>query len=238
MYQAIASIGGNPVTVYLLPEEPIFPPAEEADPDGLIAIGGDLSVQRLIQAYSSGIFPWFIEDKKVYWFSPDPRLIMLPGNYRRSESLKRILKQGKFSVSIDTCFEQVIRACGETPRPGDPGTWINDDFIQAYNDLYRLGLAHSFEAFEGDRLVGGLYGVSLGAAFFGESMFFERPNASKIAYSALVDFAVVNNLHFIDCQVVTDHLVRAGALSIPRPKYLEMVGKALEIPTIQGRWKF
>jgi leucyl/phenylalanyl-tRNA--protein transferase len=224
------------MTVYLLPEEPVFPPPSHADPDGLIAIGGDLSAERLIHAYASGIFPWFMEDGDVYWFSPDPRLLLIPDEYRISGSFARVLRSERFQVSIDTCFNEVIRRCAMTKRSHEDETWINDEFIMAYTRLYENGLAHSFETFYNDELVGGLYGISLGAAFFGESMFFERSNASKVALKALVDFCQDHHLKFIDCQVVTPHLINAGARPYPRNEFLLMLDGALNYPTISGSW--
>lgn len=224
------------MSVYLLPEEPCFPDPGDAEPDGLIAVGGDLTPDRLINAYASGIFPWFMEEGTIYWFSPDPRLVMIPSEYRIPDSLRRILKSNRFQVSIDTCFNEVVRRCAQTKRPDEDGTWINEEFIVAYTRLHESGLAHSFEAFDHGKLVGGLYGISLGAAFFGESMFFEQPNASKAAFAALVYFCKEKQFEFIDCQVVTPHLVAAGARPIPRRKFLLKLNMALKSPTIFGKW--
>ncbi|MEI6433577.1 MAG: leucyl/phenylalanyl-tRNA--protein transferase [Bacteroidota bacterium] len=215
------------MTVYLLHKEPLFPPVEEAEPDGLIAIGGDLSVERIICAYSQGIFPWFMEEGIVYWYSPDPRMVLFPEKFHKSESLNRILKSGKFSVRIDTGFEDVIRACASTKRTNEDGGWINESFTEAYHELYRRGLAHSVETYYRNELVGGLYGVSLGAAFFGESMFFRMPNASKVAFAALVEFCLQHGLTFIDCQVETSHLRSLGASTVSRTEYLKLLEKAL-----------
>ncbi|MCX6279814.1 MAG: leucyl/phenylalanyl-tRNA--protein transferase [Bacteroidetes bacterium] len=215
------------MTVYLLHKEPLFPPVEDAEPDGLIAIGGDLSVERIILAYSQGIFPWFMEEGDVYWYSPDPRMVLFPEKFHKSESLDRILKSGKFSVRIDSGFEDVIRACASTKRADEAGTWINESFTEAYHELYRRGLAHSVETYYGNELVGGLYGVSLGAAFFGESMFFKMPNASKVAFAALVEFCLHHGLTFIDCQVETSHLRSLGASTVSRTEYLKLLEKAL-----------
>jgi leucyl/phenylalanyl-tRNA--protein transferase len=219
--------------VYLLPEEPVFPPAEEAEPDGLIAVGGDLSVERLIQAYAHGIFPWFKEGGDVYWYSPDPRMVIFPGQFKSPASLNRITRSGKFQVRFDTVFEQVIRRCSDSVRPGEDGTWISHDFIDAYLSLHKMGFAHSVETFYRDELVGGLYGVSLGTAFFGESMFFTMSNASKVALDALVKFCRQNGFKFIDCQVETTHLRQFGATLISRKDYLELLNAALEHHTIK-----
>jgi leucyl/phenylalanyl-tRNA--protein transferase len=225
------------MTVYLLPEEPFFPPAEEADPDGLLAIGGDLSSERLIQAYASGIFPWFMEEDEVYWFSPDPRMVLFPDHFNVSDSLERIIKSRKFEIRFDTAFDQVIIGCASAPRPGQDGTWISHDFIEAYKALFERGFAHSVEVFCNKELVGGLYGVSLGAAFFGESMFFTMTNASKVAFHALAERCRQNKFRFIDCQVESPHLVMLGASTISRKDYLDLLDDALKENTLIGPWK-
>ena len=223
--------------VYLLPEEPFFPPVDEAEPDGLIAVGGDLSVNRLIQAYAHGIFPWFVNEDEFYWFSPDPRLVMFPEQFKISDSLRRIVKSDLFEVRFDTNFGKVIRACSAANRPGQDGSWISTEFIQAYTELHLHGYAHSVETYFKGKLVGGLYGVSLGAAFFGESMFFSKSNASKVAFCSLVDYCKLHNFRFIDCQVATSHLVSLGAKPVPRKDYLEKLDEALKKPTVKGPWK-
>ncbi len=225
------------MTVYLLPEEPFFPPAGEAEPDGLIAIGGDLSAERLLQAYASGIFPWFSQDEDIFWYSPDPRMIMFPDRFKTPDSLKRIIRNGGYDIRFDTVFSQVIAGCAATSRPGQEGTWISPDFVDAYENLHVRGFAHSVEVFHGNELVGGLYGVSLGAAFFGESMFFTMNNASKVAFHALVEWCRQNSLMFIDCQVETPHLLGLGASMIPRKDFLHLLEEALRKPTIKGQWK-
>ena len=225
------------MSVYLLPEEPVFPPVEEAEPDGLIAIGGDLSVARLVKAYSQGIFPWFVEKEDIYWYSPDPRLVLFPEQFIIPDSLHRIIKSNRFEVRFDTVFRQVIEACSKIARPGQDGTWISNDFIDAYSEMHRQGFAHSVETFINGNLVGGLYGVSLGAAFFGESMFFTMNNASKVALHALVERCITNGLRFIDCQVETPHMMRFGAKLISRNDYLGLLEEALEKPTNKGLWR-
>jgi leucyl/phenylalanyl-tRNA--protein transferase len=224
------------MAVYLLPEEPVFPPVDEAEPDGLIAIGGDLTVERLIQAYAQGIFPWFKEGGDVYWYSPDPRMVMFPGHFKSPGSLNRIIQSNKFTVRLDTVFEQVIRKCSETVRTGEDGTWISEDFIEAYVALHKEGFAHSVETFYREELVGGLYGVSIGVAFFGESMFFTMSNASKVAFHALVQQCGDFGFHFIDCQVETTHLKGLGASLIDRKEYLVRLDEALKQATIRGSW--
>jgi leucyl/phenylalanyl-tRNA---protein transferase len=225
------------MTVYLLPEEPFFPPVDEAEPDGLIAIGGDLSVNRLLQAYSSGIFPWFREDEDIFWYSPDPRMVLFPDQFKATDSLKRVIRGNRFKVRFDTVFDQVIRGCAAAPRPGQDGTWISEEFVNAYIELHKCGFAHSVEVFYHDKLAGGLYGVSLGAAFFGESMFFTMNNASKVAFHALVERCKVNKFKFIDCQVETTHLLRFGASLIERKDYLLILEATLKEKTIKGPWK-
>ncbi len=226
------------MTVYLLPDEPVFPPVEEAEPDGLVAIGGDLSPERLLQAYSGGIFPWFSEEGDVFWYSPDPRMILRPEGLRVSSSLQRVLRSGKFGVRMDTAFEEVIRACAAAPRPGQDGTWISPDFIEAYIAIHGKGFAHSVEVYQGDTLAGGLYGVSLGAAFFGESMFYRESDASKVALAALADWCRRSSFLFIDCQVETPHLASMGAERVSRAVYMEMLKKALAAATVRAPWKY
>lgn len=225
------------MTVYLLPDEPFFPPADEAEPDGLIAIGGDLSVERLLQAYAHGIFPWFSDEDDIYWFSPDPRMVLFPDKFRISDSLIRIIKRQQYTIRFDTVFSQVIRACSIAPRPGQDGTWITGDFIDAYTELHVQGFAHSVEVFYEDTLVGGLYGLSLGAAFFGESMFFTMSNASKVALHALVERCRQCGLTFIDCQMETTHLLGLGATLLDRKNYLLLLEEALTRKTLKGLWK-
>ena len=224
------------MAVYILPEEPFFPPVEEAEPDGLIAIGGDLSVERLIQAYTKGIFPWFKDEDDIFWYSPDPRMILFPDQYRISDSLKRIIRSNMFRVKYDTVFEQVIRGCATATRPDQDGTWIGEDFIQAYIMLHTRGFAHSVEVFYKEELVGGLYGVSLGAAFFGESMFYTMNNASKVAFNALVERCRQNKIRFIDCQVETSHLMGFGATLVPRNNYLSLLQESLKKEILTNPW--
>lgn len=214
-----------------------FPDPRAADPEGLLAIGGDLSPERLLAAYESGIFPWY-ETGPILWFSPDPRLVLLPARLHVGRSLAKVLRRGRYEVRLDTAFRAVVAACAEAPRPDQDGTWINDDMIEAYVRLHELGYAHSAEAYEGDELVGGLYGVSIGAAFFGESMFAGRSDASKVAFVRLVRQLEVWGFHFVDCQVETEHLVRFGAVLWPRDRFLDALASALEAPTRVGRWSF
>jgi leucyl/phenylalanyl-tRNA--protein transferase len=224
------------VPLFRLRRAVAFPDPRLAEPDGLLAVGGDLSPERLLAAYSAGIFPWFSGDQPILWWSPDPRLVLEPAALHVPRSLQRTLRRATYWVTADTAFEQVIRACAATPRPGQDGTWITGGMIEAYQALHALGYAHSFEAWEGDALVGGLYGVSLGAAFFGESMFARRPDASKVAFATGVSFLRRRGVRLIDCQVRTDHLVRFGAEDWPRERFLDALEDALRVPTLRGAW--
>jgi leucyl/phenylalanyl-tRNA--protein transferase len=225
------------VPVYQLDERHAFPPADVAEADGLLAIGGDLDPRRLVLAYSQGIFPWPHGDMPLLWFSPDPRMVLPRGELRISRSLRASMRRGGFEVRLDTAFRQVVRACANAPRPGQDGTWITDDIVAAYGQLHDLGLAHSAEAWKDGQLVGGLYGVSLGAAFFGESMFTRVTDASKVAYATFVQQLEAWGFHFVDCQVHTDHLQRLGARTWPRARYLDALSDALAEPTRQGPWQ-
>ena len=223
--------------VYRLPKEPIFPDPERAEEGGLVAIGGDLTIDRLVNAYSAGIFPWYSEGQPILWFSPDPRMVLLPGKFKQSKSLERVINSKKFELRIDSRFSDVIKACSRVPRPGQEGTWITDDMIDAYIELHRLGVAHSFETYYQDELIGGLYGVSLGKAFFGESMYHLQRDASKVALSHLVDFCEQHGFHFIDAQVPTNHLASLGAEEMPRPEFLKRLAAAMEFDGIIDRWR-
>jgi len=224
------------VPIYRLPREHVFPEPRQAEPDGLLAVGGDLEPERLLEAYAQGIFPWFSEDSPILWWSPDPRMVLLPAWLHVPRSLARTARRGPYEIRADTAFGEVIRRCSETPRPGQDGTWLTDDMIAAYGRLHRLGFAHSFEAWQGGALVGGLYGVSLGAAFFGESMFALAPDASKLAFVRAVQWLVANGIELVDCQVRTEHLARFGAREITRGDFLDRLERALERPTLRGRW--
>ncbi|HET6921815.1 MAG TPA: leucyl/phenylalanyl-tRNA--protein transferase [Anaeromyxobacteraceae bacterium] len=223
--------------LFRLSRQPIFPDPELAEPDGLLAVGGDLSAERLLAAYAAGVFPWYSEGLPILWWSPDPRLVLFPGELHVSRSLGRTLRAGRFQVRADTAFERVIRGCSGRPRPGQDGTWITPEMIQAYLRLHRRGFAHSFEAWEGETLAGGLYGVSLGAAFFGESMFSERPDASKAAFVRSVEWLAARGCQLVDCQVKTAHLQRFGAREIPRREFLARLRQALARRTAPGRWE-
>ncbi|MBQ9864025.1 MAG: leucyl/phenylalanyl-tRNA--protein transferase [Bacteroidales bacterium] len=220
------------------PYYPSFPNPEEAEPDGIIAIGGDLSPARLINAYCCGIFPWFNDDEPILWWSLDPRMVLFPDEFRYSKSLRRVVKSGKYEVRIDTQFEQVMRHCAHVDRSaqGQSGTWITEGMVDAYVLLHQLGLAHSFETYYQGTLVGGLYGVSLGPFFFGESMFHTMTDASKVAFVRLVQFAQEHHFRLIDAQQETSHLATLGARPIARSEYLTALNAICAENTLQGNW--
>ena len=223
--------------IYLLGEDPeLFPPPERADRTGLLAVGGDLSPERLLAAYSRGIFPWYNPGQPVLWHSPDPRFVLEPAKLYVGRSLRKTLKSPVYDIRWDTAFADVITACASVPRPGQDGTWITDEMREAYISLHAHGYAHSVEAWAGGELVGGFYGVSLGAAFFGESMFAHAPDASKVAFATAVTRFQSWGFHFIDCQVETEHLARFGAEHWPRKHFLQALARALREPTRQGHW--
>ena len=213
-----------------------FPPADRANEEGLLAFGGDLSPQRLIVAYANGIFPWYSENEPLLWWSLDPRLIIRPGEMRVSKSLRRTLKSGKFEVRIDTNFREVMLHCAETPRKDQYGTWIMDEMVDAYCELHELGITHSFETYLDGELVGGLYGVSIGQVFFGESMFHTVTDASKVAFYHLHQFLQKHGFKLIDCQQETSHLMSLGAYAIPRSEFLEELKVLTAEATLVGNW--
>jgi leucyl/phenylalanyl-tRNA--protein transferase len=222
--------------VFRLSDQIIFPEPELSREDGLLAVGGDLSLERLILAYRMGIFPWYSQGEPVLWWSPDPRLVLYPGALLVSRSLMKTLKQGRFIVTLDQDFRQVIAACAGAPRENQPGTWITADMMDAYCRLHEAGFAHSVEVWNRKELAGGLYGVSLGKCFFGESMFSRQNNASKVGLATLVNLLQKWSFHLIDCQVTTHHLVRLGAREIPRKQFMAELKLALKSPTRKGKW--
>jgi leucyl/phenylalanyl-tRNA--protein transferase len=222
--------------IYLLNEELVFPHPSLADDEGLLAVGGDLSPQRLLQAYANGIYPWYSEDDPIMWWSPNPRCILYPDKLVVSDSLRRKIKKGMFDVRFDTSFAAVISACANAERPDQYGTWITDEIQRAYICLHELGFAHSVEAYLKGKLVGGLYGISLGNAFFGESMFHTVSDASKVAFVHLVKQAKLWDFSFIDNQQVTPHLLSLGAETVTRDCFLSMLEKTLQEPTHRGSW--
>ena len=213
--------------VYKLTKELVFPPPGMADEDGLLAVGGDLSVDRLVLAYSMGIFPWYSDNYPILWWSPDPRLILLPKELKISRSLGQTIKKGIYRITVDTAFEEVINNCASIRRKDENSTWITDDMIQAYIRLHRAGFAHSVEAWEGNELAGGLYGVILGKAFFGESMFARKSDASKTAFAIFAKQLAADGFHLIDCQISTAHMRRFGAREVSRAKFLRLLELAL-----------
>lgn len=214
--------------VFLLNNRIEFPPPRLASEIGLLAIGGDLSRKRLLLAYRMGIFPWFSEREPIMWWSPDPRLVLYPEEIKVSKSLQKIMKKEIFRITIDSAFDQVINACAEIRRKNNEGTWIVNDMIEAYCRLHESGFAHSVEAWRHDKLVGGLYGVSLGGCFFGESMFTRISNASKVAFVKLVEHLKTLSFDLIDCQLTTTHLKQFGAREIPRSQFLAQLEKSLK----------
>jgi len=206
--------------VYRLNDRLIFPPPEFAEPEGLLAVGGDLSPSRLLLAYSMGIFPWFSEEEPILWWSPDPRCVLAPAELKISRSLAKTLRQDRFRVGFNEAFPAVVAACADSRRGQGAGTWITGNMQQAYDRLHRLGFAHSVECWQGDELVGGLYGVCLGRCFFGESMFHRATDASKVALVALARRMEEKGWPLIDCQLPNPHLVSLGAKEIPRREFL------------------
>lgn len=222
--------------VYQLGKAPIFPAVEEAEADGLLAVGGDLSTERLLVAYADGIFPWYDEDSPIMWWSPDPRMVLFPNQFRLHKSLARSLKKHAYRCEFDTNFEGVIQACASRPRPGQEGTWILPEMQQAYTRLHQQGWAHSVEVYDGLELVGGLYGLALGKVFFGESMFFKKNDASKAALYYLCRRLQAWGFHMIDAQQDTAHLRHMGAVLMPRHEFVRRLHAALKHPTCLGKW--
>ena len=235
----------SPVFPYLGEDEHFeFPDPEEAGAQGVLARGGNLSPGMLLSAYRQGIFPWFSEDEPILWWAPDPRFVIYTADVHVSRSMKRVLNRDDVLVSADTDFDAVIDQCARIDRPGQYGTWITDEMIAGYGELHRLGYAHSIEVrthpkdLNGteDDLVGGLYGVSIGRIFFGESMFSRRPNMSKLAFILLSRFVADQGFQLIDSQVYTRHLARLGGSAIPRARYMEELSQALAHETLRGSW--
>jgi leucyl/phenylalanyl-tRNA--protein transferase len=224
--------------VYLLSEELVFPPPEGASREGVVAVGGDFRPERLMLAYAQGIFPWPTEGMPLLWFSPNPRFVLDLQHAHVPRSLKKKIKRGGFEIRVDTAFEAVIDGCAAAPREGQRGTWITDELRAGYVALHALGYAHSIECWMDGVLAGGLYGVSLGRMFFGESMFSRIDDASKIAFTVLLGNLAQWEFALVDCQVYTDHLERFGAVDMPRREFLSTLRVALGAPTRQGKWSF
>lgn len=213
--------------MFLLSNELYFPPVTEADEEGILAIGGDLSTQRLLLAYRNGIFPWYSDDEPIIWWCPNPRFVLFPNEIKISKSMRAVLKKQTYSFTINNCFNNVIKNCKTINREGQNGTWISEEVIDAYTNLHNLGYALSAETWKNNKLVGGLYGVKMGNIFFGESMFSLSPNASKFAFIQLVQHLKNDGVKLIDCQVYTNHLESLGAKMIARKDFMHLLKQHL-----------
>ncbi len=213
-----------------------FPPVDRASPEGIVGTGGNLSPGMLLSAYRQGIFPWYSEGDPVMWWSPDPRMVLFPEKIHISKSMKRILNSSKFSFTMDNNFDEVIDTCGKISRKHESGTWIVKEMVEAYTRLHELGWGHSLEVWEDNELVGGLYGLSIGSAFFGESMFSRKANASKAAFIILAKCLGELGFSMIDCQMHTPHLESLGAELIDRRQYLRILKKGIQSETYRGNW--
>lgn len=209
--------------MYFLSKDLYFPPVSEASYEGILAVGGDLSTERLLLAYRNGIFPWFEEDEPILWWSPPQRMVVNPKEYKVTKSLRNILNRGIFEITFNQNFSEVIKHCQTIKRKGQRGTWITDSMYEAYLKLHQLGVAKSVEVWQNNELVGGLYGVDLGHVFCGESMFSKVPNASKVAFVSLIEKLKQENYLLLDCQVHNDHLEKLGAFEISRESYLKIL---------------
>ena len=213
--------------MFLLSNELYFPPVTEADEEGILAIGGDLSTQRLLLAYRNGIFPWYTDDEPIIWWCPNPRFVLFPDEIKISKSMRAVIKKQTYSFTINNCFNNVIKNCKTINREGQSGTWISEEVIDAYTNLHNLGYALSAETWKNNKLVGGLYGVKMGNIFFGESMFSLSPNASKVAFIQLVQHLKNEGVKLIDCQVYTNHLESLGAKMIDRNDFMRLLEQHL-----------
>lgn len=220
-----------------LPRTYTFPPLEAASPEGLLAVGGDLNPDRLLSAYRQGVFPWFSDGQPILWWSPNPRAILYPADLHISRSLRKSLRTQGFEVTADRAFDDVIQRCAES-RNAREGTWITSGMQEAYCTLYRMGYAHSVETWQNGQLVGGLYGLAIGKAFFGESMFSQITDASKTALVALSVSLTASGYHFIDCQVVSEHLNSLGAKAVPRYRFSSELKQAVETPVNETPWNW
>jgi leucyl/phenylalanyl-tRNA---protein transferase len=216
-----------------------FPPVEQAllKPNGLLAAGGDLSAQRLLDAYRHGIFPWFNVGEPILWWSPDPRMVLIPEEFKISKSLRKTLRNKCYEVRVDSAFRQVMRACA-APRREQAGTWIHEDMIAAYTGLHQMGVAHSVETWMNGSLVGGLYGIAIGRMFYGESMFSHATDASKIAIAHLAAQLQRWGYGMIDCQMNTSHLASLGAREIPRAEFMHRLRELIHCPNTPQKWQF
>lgn len=222
--------------IFQLTQDLKFPPPHLANAEGILAVGGDLRPERIMLAYHQGIFPWYSDETPILWWSPDPRFVLYPRKLKVSKSTRQLLRKNLFRVTLDTAFEQVISECQKMPRAGQDGTWITDGLKEAYVSIHEMGFAHSVEVWQGDELVGGLYGVSIGKVYFGESMFSKVSNASKVGFVTLVQQLIRQGIELIDCQVHTDHLKSLGAESISRDRYLAHLDVLLDFDSLNGAW--
>ena len=215
-----------------------FPPLEQAliEPNGLLCAGGDLSAQRLLLAYRQGIFPWYSAGEPILWWSPDPRMVLVPSEFKISRSLQRTLRAGTYQIQLDSNFPAVMRFCAQTPRNGQVGTWITAEIQEAYGKLHKLGFAHSVETWMNGKLVGGLYGLAIGKMFYGESMFSHATDASKLALAHLTRFLTEQGFGLIDCQMNTPHLASLGAREIPRSEFITQLLALTAVLPLNGRW--
>lgn len=226
------------IVPWLPPGGPLwFPSADKAKESGLLAAGGDLSPERLVLAYSKGIFPWYDDGTPILWWSPQPRCVLFPQELHVPRRLERTLRSARFTFSLNKAFSDVIRFCASVPRPGQHGTWLVPEMIEAYERLHRRGVAHSFEAWHHGTLVGGLYGIALGQIFFGESMFHLQPDASKAAVVTFVRALHAHNFRVLDCQQTTPHMVALGAREIPRGQFLRLVEEGIALPNAMSKQK-
>ncbi len=223
--------------VFQLTDKLIFPPPKLAEENGLLAIGGDLSPERLLLAYRSGIFPWYSEGEPILWWSPSPRLVIFPAEFKVPKRLSRLMRQEKHSITMDKAFLQVITACASTDKRQEKGTWITGAMIEAYCRLHDMGFAHSVECWLENKLIGGLYGISLGGIFFGESMFSGEPNSSKAALVHLVKKLQEWDFDLIDCQMKTEHLMQFGAREIPGDEFQKLLNKSTARSDRKGKWQ-
>ena len=224
------------MTVFLLSDKITFPSPRLSNPDGLLAVGGDLSKERLLLAYRMGIFPWYSAGDPVLWWSPDPRLVLPVNAFHISRSLRKVIEKDTFRITFDQAFDRVVSGCAARREKRGSGTWIVPEMAAAYIGLHAAGIAHSVEAWQGDTLAGGLYGVSLGRCFFGESMFTRITNASKVALAALISYIKNKGFDFVDCQVTTGHLLSMGAREVTRDTFLSMLKTSVNGPSFIGKW--
>ena len=222
--------------IFRIPDQHLFPEPWKADPSGLLGIGGDLHPDRVLMAYRMGIFPWYSEGVPVHWWSPDPRMVLYPSELKVSRSLGKRIRQQPYRLTVDTDFASVVQRCAKIPRPGQDGTWITNAMVDSYNNLHAMGHAHSVEAWLDDELVGGLYGVAVGKVFCGESMFADRPDASKIAFCTVVRQLARWGVELVDCQVHTSHLERFGAREVARMTFLRQLHQGQRSALAVGAW--